>query len=87
MCDEVTKPESVLDGFDRSNLEWKLHERASGNCTADQSIDEPWLTSHGHFHNDYGAGPEKFDQELGSSQNWHGTWTIWCWLRFDMRTM
>ena len=26
--DETTKPEPVLDGFDYSNLEWKLHESA-----------------------------------------------------------
>ena len=43
--DEIAKPQPVLDGFDRSNLERKLHESALGNLTVEQSADEPWFTS------------------------------------------
>ena len=35
-----TNPEPVLDCFDRSDLEWKLHERTLGCGTDEQSTDE-----------------------------------------------
>ena len=41
--DETTKPEPFLDGFDSSDLEWKLHEGALGYGTVERSTDEPWM--------------------------------------------
>ena len=42
--DEATQPEPFLDGFDCSNLEWKLHEGALGYGPVEQSTDESWIS-------------------------------------------
>ena len=39
----LQKFEPIFDGFDRSSLEWKLHESALGRSIVDQSSNDPRL--------------------------------------------
>ena len=64
--DETTMRDPVVDGVDRSDLEWKLHEGALGYGTVEESTDEPWGVS-SHLHNDHGLGTERAGSELENS--------------------
>ena len=57
---------------------WKLHESALGHGTVEQSKAPGCTRVSRHLHNDYGAGLERLDQELESSETWQGIWTTSC---------
>ena len=62
---ETTRCESVLDGIDCCNLEWKLHEGTFGNSLVEQSSNEQrGARISGHLHNDHGIGVARSDQKL-----------------------
>ena len=66
---EVARCESVLDGIDCCNLEWKLYESALGDGFVEQSSDEQRTASRSagvssHLHNDHGPGTARLDKEL-----------------------
>ena len=70
---ETTRCESVFDGLDCCNLEWKLHEGTSGNGSVEQTPNEQRLASRGarisgHLHTDHGTGTARFDQHLDKSE-------------------
>ena len=67
---ETTRCESVFDGFDCCDLEWKLHESTFGNSLVEQSSDEQRFASRaaaisGHLHNDHGIGVARLDEKAG----------------------
>ena len=69
---EAARCESVLDGIDCCNLEWKLYESASGDSLDEQSPNEQRLASRSvsisSHHNDHGTGAARLDQKLDSPE-------------------
>ena len=70
---ERTRCESVLDGIDCCDLEWKLHESTLGDSLVGQSSKEQRIAWRGagissHLHNDHGIGVARFDKHLDSPE-------------------